>query len=371
MKILVLSPLPPPSGGIASWTKNILGYYSVKQKGLKLIHQNTAIKYREITNINMFSRIVGGYRSTISVIKNLLKNIAMLDIDVIHLTSSGSFALLKDLLILYIASKKSIPVVVHFHFGRIPQLVNNKNWEWYLLYKVIKKSNQVIVLDDTSYNLLCKEGFNNIANIANPISIKLELLSKELRLSEVSNYNIGRIVFIGHVVATKGVFELVRSCIELEDVKELVIIGSYETDIKNELEKLANVRDNGKWLNFTGNIDKENVYKELQQATILVLPSYTEGFPNVIIEAMAMGCPVIGTAVGAIPEMLDVKTDIPCGICVPPMNILELSSSIKTLLENKNLRDLFKERAIHKVLNSYTLDSLSKKYETLWFSCNQ
>ena len=63
----------------------------------------------------------------------------------------------------------------------------------------------------------------------------------------------------------------------------------------------------------------------LSASDVFVLPSYTEGFPNVIIEAMAMGKPIIATSVGAIPEMLDEG----CGVVVPPKDADSLQKALQ------------------------------------------
>ncbi len=329
--ILLISPLPPPVGGISTWTKNILKYYLTNNSDFIVNYQNSAISNKRITHVNSIERLIVGIINSLKIIRQFKKNIVKLSPNLIHLASSGSLSLFKDFFILKIASKHNIPLVIHFRFGRIPELAIKKNWEWFLIKIVIKRSAKVIVIDEKSFKVLFDLGFKNIVNIPNPISTKLEeIANKQLLLNKKIKGN--KIVFIGHIVKTKGVFELVKSCLLLPEDIELIFVGPYEESVKDELINLGKIKGDGKWMRFLGSLNHSELYKVLDNATALALPSYTEGFPNVIIESMAIGCPVIATNVGAIEEILDVTSQNPAGICVKVKNIKELSNAIFSLI---------------------------------------
>lgn len=365
MKLLLVSPLPPPIGGIASWTVNFLNYYSKNKNNWEIIHQNTAIKFRNITNINLLFRFYSGIRDTKNILTEFKSNLITFRPDVVHLTSSASLALIKDLLLTRVAKKRKISVIIHFHFGRIPELAMNKNWEWRLLCRVIKQSNTTIVIDEKSFTTLRGSGFNNVVNIPNPISCELEEIAKTNRSIHPKQIN-GKVIFVGHVISGKGIFELVKACVALTGVKELLIIGPFEDRIKDEIITLAKGRDQGNWLIFKGSLEKAEVLDHLRSASLLALPSYTEGFPNVVIEAMAMGCPVVATNVGAIPDMLDCLSEKPCGICVAPKNVDELKIAMNTLLRDSEKAKVMGENGKNRVLKHYIFSTISKHYEITW-----
>jgi glycosyltransferase involved in cell wall biosynthesis len=365
IKILLISPLPPPVGGIASWSVNFLNYYSKNQTKWEVIHQNTALTNRKITNTNIWNRLIGGIKDTCEIITNFSKNLDIIQPDIIHLTSSASLALLRDILLLHFVKRRKIPVIIHFRFGRIPTLANSKNWEWRLLCKVIHRSNKVIVIDQNSFETLLHVGFTNIVNIPNPISQELEEEAQNRKdLPNIRKK--GRIVFVGHVVPAKGIFELVEACTSINEVKELLIIGPYENVIKAELISVAKKRENGCWLRFLGTLGKDEVLHHLHISSILALPSYTEGFPNVIIEAMAMSCPVVATDVGAITEMLNTYNKNPCGICVKPKNVEELSSALSSLIRDPENAKRMGQNGIKRVLTNFTFTNVSQMYEKVW-----
>lgn len=365
IKVLLVSPLPPPTGGIASWSLNLLNFYENNISNFEISHQNTAINYRSITNKNLFKRVISGFKNTLSIIREFKKELKIVNPDLIHLTSSSSLALFKDLILIYIAKKEKISIITHFHFGRIPELSENKNWEWYLLKKVINRSDYIIVIDEKSFVILKNNGFNNIINIPNPISIELEDIARKQKNTCVRNKK-SSIVFVGHVIPYKGVYELVEACTFLNEVDQLLFVGPVEDKIKNELICLAKNRNNGEWLAFTGNIDKEGVLNYLVNAPILALPSYTEGFPYVVLEAMSMGCSVIGTKVGAIPEMLAIKSNKPCGLCVETKNVGQLIEAIKILICDTDTSKSMGNNGLCRVLENYTIGKIITLYEDMW-----
>ena len=365
MKILLIAPLPPPSSGIGSWTSNLLEYYSGNPGRFELIHQNTALKYRNILKNDFWNRWCIGVRESIRVICEAQRNIKTYSPDVIHLTSSASLALLKDFVILKMAGLKRIPLIIHWHFGRIPLLAKKNNWEWRLIHYLLRRIRSGIVIDPESYNTLIRYGFNNAVFVPNPVSLDVE--------KRISNNPGGEdqirqcsLLFAGHIIREKGVYELTKACTGIHGKIELRLVGPYEQSVKAELEKIADEKDNGNWLKFTGTLTNDQVLDQMINSQILVLPSYTEGFPYVVVEAMSMGCAVIATGVGAIPEILAGGTKAPCGICVPVKNAEKLGEAIEYLLRSPQIILEMGGRGVSRILENYTLDKVVLQYESLW-----
>ncbi|WP_180186099.1 glycosyltransferase family 4 protein [Acinetobacter sp. YH01008] len=371
MKVLLLSPLPPPVGGIATWTVNILKYYELKgqkESDVNIIHQNTAIRFRRITTLSFFSRLISGIldgaRAFIIFIYFLLKYRP----DVIHLTSSGSLGLWKDILFVYIAKLFNIPLTIHFRFGRIPEISKLNNWEWKILKKVISLSSSVIVLDDNSWNTLKDQGFKHIYTIPNPISDSVENVMNTQEDGIWNDKRVYRnILFVGHVTKNKGIFELVQSFSLLSNVDELILIGPFELEVKNQIIELAGIKSDK--ITFTGALDKVEVLNAMKRATVLVLPSYTEGFPNVIIEAMAMQCPVVATKVGAVATMLNDGHSNPAGLVVEPKNVQALTEALDFMISKPDQAKKIADNAYWKVKSEYTLEKVCRQYEKVWTNC--
>lgn len=363
MKIFLLSP-SSPTGGIASWTQNILEY--IEEKNIQyLVHIDTSVKFKTQTNKNQLIRIISGCIDTLLLMTKFVLMYFKHKPTKIHITSSASLSLFKDLIFIIIQKTFRVKCIFHFRFGRIPELSRKKNWEWKLLSFIILHSYKTIVIDTTSYKTLKKEKkfSNNIVLIPNPCSQKI----KSIALIEILPKRQGEYIFVGHVVKNKGVFELVQAFCEIPYNYHLTIIGPYEKKIKDELFYIAQKKKNGNWLSIIGNKDKEFIYDEMSTVNALILPSYTEGFPNVILEAMACGCPIIATNVGAISEMLDTNTENESsGICISPYSINEIKKAVIKLGNCEKGCLIYGLKGKQKVLKNYTLEKIYPMYESLW-----
>lgn len=365
MKVLLVSPLPPPVGGIASWTVNLLEYIKQNSDHVDLLHVNSAVKGISITNVSKFKRFIFGISNSFRIYNLVRKSIVINKPCVIHLTTSSSLALFKDYFLIKLAEKWKIPVVVHWRFGRIPFLASQCNWEWNLLKALIKRSSLSIVIDSKSYKTLFEAGFRNLVNIPNPLGITVEQKSRDL-LGKSLNKQRGQLIYVGHIIKSKGIYELVEACSYLPQIKKLILIGPSEKEVIKELRTLADRRENGVWLKLIGELTKGQVLEYMSRTPVLVLPSLSEGFPNTVLEGMAMGCAIVATDVGAIPEMIDIHGSNPCGICVPPQHAERLKEAILELFQKPSKAENMGKNGIERVLKNYTMKEIVEQYLNIW-----
>lgn len=365
MKIILVSPYSEHLvGGIINWTKYIINYHREHDGDvdLQLLNNENAVQVMGATG--PIKRLVNGLGNYIPVCRQFKKKIAEEHIDVAHICTSASFGLIRDLLIVNAARKKGVKTIVHMHFGRIPQILKTKGWERSLFLKLIRRIDCAIVMDRASFESLHDAGFKNVCFLPNPLS---EDVRKIIEKQGVLKREARKIVFAGHVVASKGVFELVEACREIEDVK-LELLGKLTTDdVKDKLLAMAG-ENASEWLNISGNMPFEEVIKAMMSCAVFVLPSYSEGFPNVILEAMACGCPIVSTPVGAMPEMLNVDGVKPCGVCVPVRNSEALREAISKILDNPTEADRLGENARIRVDEMYAIPKVWEQLLGIWKS---
>jgi|694.fasta_scaffold114075_2 colanic acid/amylovoran biosynthesis glycosyltransferase len=106
------------------------------------------------------------------------------------------------------------------------------------------------------------------------------------------------------------------------------------------------------YVNFAGAVDQEHILEVYRDADIFVLPSFAEGLPVVLMEAMAMGIPCVTTAITGIPELIQHRQN---GLLVPASDVEGLAAAIQELLENPQFCHQMREAARNKVLEDYDL----------------
>ena len=270
--------------------------------------------------------------------------------------------MIKDYILIKRARRKGVKSVIHFHFGRIPELSKKMNWEWKCIVSVMKTVDVAITMDKASTKTLEQVGFTNVKYCPNPLTVNvLSCIERNKDIFACPR----KIVYVGHVIPTKGVYELVKACAKCDDIS-LKMVGKVQPNTKIELISLAKGCNNAEWLEFTGEIPHEKVIAEILSSSIFVLPSYTEGFPNVVLEAMACSRPIVATSVGAIPEMLDINSHEPCGIIIPAKDVDALYSAISLLLNNPQMAKDLSINAYKRVIDTYAIDKVWKILESIW-----
>lgn len=143
------------------------------------------------------------------------------------------------------------------------------------------------------------------------------------------------LLYVGRVVKDKGINELVRVFNRLEEKKIiswLVLVGSYEDDlnpIASDVRKLISNHPRILTLGF-----QNDVRPYFSIANLLVFPSYREGFPNVVMQAGAMGIPAIVSNINGCNEIIQEGKN---GLLIIPQNEKDLEQKLRGYIQNPNL----------------------------------
>lgn len=370
MKVLFCSPyLDTPgvvSGGLNQWGRYMVSYYKGDGKGDVKLYPSSFDRhiYLSSGDVPFWKRIFSGIKEQSAAVRKAKKLMKAERPDVVHICTSAEFGLIKDLLLINAAKRIGAKTAVHLHFGRTPDLLKNNNWESKLFRRVLRNCDVAIAMNHPTMEALKLNGFENARYLPNPLSLSIinQVKEYEGKIERQSN----QILYVGHVARTKGVYELVEACTKIKGIK-LRIVGKCPTVDKENLLKIACSKGNCKWIEFVGEVSHDQVLKEFFEAGVFAFPSYSEGFPNVILEAMACGCPIASSNVGAIPEMLDIE-GTPCGLCYEPKSSEEVLRTLLTLIYDEKQKLLLSDRAKARVNAMYAIPKVWEQMVNIWRS---
>ena len=345
LNVLLLSPLPPPAGGIASWTKRYLKWSESSDLNVEIV--NTAVTGKRLTKINGKRNLIDEISRTKNIMTILKKKIINNRPNLVHINSScGKFGIIRDYLFALLIKEKGIRIIVHYRCN-IEDQIGKKNVQLFFFKKLAKAANLNLVLNTPSKEFLEKETRCSSTLVPNFIDD-----SFQIKKNRKINNSVKKILFVGHVQKTKGAIEIIETAKYFPDFT-FTLAGP----VSNEISQL-NLPKN---IELIGEINKSKVIDLLDESDIFLFPSYTEGFANALLEAMAMGLPVIATGVGANLDMLENHG----GIIVQKKKHQDIVKAIKKL-ENKHVREKMSIWNIEKVHSHYFIDSVMEQLIELY-----
>lgn len=231
---------------------------------------------------------------------------------------------------------------------------------------VLKNADAVIALTEDmkkEIEMICNK---NVFVIPNGIDIKrFKNLSKEnirKRLKITNDEKI--IIFVGRLEDIKGVkylIEAMKSIKQKDKNIKLMLVGDGED--RGKLERLVKELDLEENVIFIGKVPNEKVPEYMVVSDVFVLPSLSESFGIVNLEAMASGLPIVATKVGGLPEIIK---DGENGFLVEPKNTKEITEKVLLLLEDIELNKRIAEKNKEEV-KKYSWGNVAEKLEEVYF----
>jgi glycosyltransferase involved in cell wall biosynthesis len=249
------------------------------------------------------------------------------------------------------------PKIFHFHG------ISVDFYKRYFLSRLILKNiaNRYICLTKLMEREMIELGFpkNKIIVLPNGVNTRLFHPSKERKDNLV--------LFVGRISREKGLHVLLKSLAYFKKSTNLVIIGPPSWDLEyfeNAIRLIREENKRGKHkVTYLCAQDHRNMIEWYRKASILVLPSFREGLPVVILEALACETPVVTTNVGGIPEVL---CNSEGGIMVPPNEVTKLAEAIQFLLDNENIRTKFGRQGRELVIKNFSIDAVVKELHKIY-----
>jgi len=176
-----------------------------------------------------------------------------------------------------------------------------------------------------------------------------------------------KLVYVGRLLRTKGLFEVIDALAELKRAGRqfnLCIAGGGPD--QGELMVATEHADLKDRVQFLGSVFAEEKCRLWLESDLFVLPSYMEGLPYSLLEAMAAGCVPVTTPVAAIP---DVMRDGEHGLFVPARNAGALAIAVAALDDDRERLIRMAEAARRRVLEQYTVARLADDFRKLYSGC--
>jgi len=171
-----------------------------------------------------------------------------------------------------------------------------------------------------------------------------------------------RLVYIGRLDREKGLYETlqaIRLAGEL-GVDARITIGGGGAE-EGRLKRYAQALGLASKVTFAGPVFGEDKVRLLAGSDVMVLPSYSEGLPYALLEAMAGGVPVIATPVGAIP---DVVTHDIHGFLVPPRDAKAIAEALAVLAGDRERISWMSRACRRRIRAAYSIDRVAAQFAT-------
>lgn len=374
-KVLLLGPTPPPIGGISRYCEDIMMDSHLKVDwDITFFDITIPRHFRPITYINrkspnIFSRdgILNTFRQIFWVwnrtreFENLM---ASGQYDIAHITSCTGWGFWRNALHTYYAKRHKIKVFWHI-LGAIDDFWRNgTKWRQYFIRRFLNMADIHVVQSNGLREITSQYTHKPVIAIYNGVPIDQWAPPDGYAHSNPGKKKV-RIITLGVLSHRKGYYDLInvakRICPDFPQL-EFVFVGSGEIEKFRKLLRDEKVDD---WITAAGMVNDEELIRLLQTADIFAFPTYAEGQPIALLEAMAAGLPVITTPVGSIAEFIKKQN----GLLMKPGDLNALEKHIITLVKSPELRESMGRQNVRdaeeKFSKQRTMKEIGQTYESL------
>ena len=246
----------------------------------------------------------------------------------IHIHTSRKALFFKDVLLARRIRKRCKgKILMTVHVGDISTVFHNETTKKYLIGLMNRSVDTVLFLSEKMKRQFTDAGLDEsqAAVLYNFFNIK------SIAPEEKGHRSTPQLLYIGSINREKGIIELLEAAHSIDVDFHLHLCGTIiEESIRPRFEEL--VKQLEQKVSYHGYVGKDKKEALLTSADILILPSYREGLPIAILEAMATSCGIISTPVGAIPEIISSDN----AILIEPRDVGQLKNAIESLLNNND-----------------------------------
>ncbi|MGZ8391248.1 MAG: glycosyltransferase [Gemmatimonadales bacterium] len=261
---------------------------------------------------------------------------------------------------------RGTPVVVSLRGSDVPGYdLHNSSLQWAhrllspLTRWIWQRADRVVAVCD-SLGQLALRTLPDLRYIVVPNGVDLALFHPERTPRTPSNRI--RCLAVARLIERKGLGDLIRALALLERGRfEVEIVGGGADQLV--LQDLANRLGVAEEVRFLGPLPRVEVAERYRAADLFTLPSSAEAFGNVFAEALASGLPIVGSATGGIPDLVEHGSN---GLLVPPGDVQSLAGAIRYLADDPELRTEMALRNRAKAETTLEWEQVTRRYHSLY-----
>lgn len=343
MNVCVVTALTKPGskqfGGIGSWARKLIDSSILKAAGVNITIVDTSMSLQRCESQR--KSVPDELRRTIRIFKALCATFKTKQ-DIYHINSNCSnLGLIRDWLCSVMVLLRKKKYVTMFHCDISSYSFNLVSY--FCLKMFVKHASANFVLNKHSEDYIESHFFEK--SIFMPLFVSNDELKYIDSLHEVPRAN-DKIIYVGRISKAKGSDFLIDLAKELSQYK-FVLIGSISDNLDKGIPENVILK---------GVLGKEDVLSELKSSSLFVFPSRSEGFPNVILEAMISKLPVISSDCGATSLMLDSKG----GIIIKEYELEKWVMAIRAIMGDSLRRSEMGELNYNKCISCFSETSVMK-----------
>jgi glycosyltransferase involved in cell wall biosynthesis len=345
IKVLQLGPALDVRGGITTVEQHICDYLAPY---VSMRHVATMDQGPKLGRALVFARAILSLRRALESIDPCIVHI--------HFASSGST--LRKLILAGMVTRAGRPLVLHAHGGyfdqfhrRLPSGLRR------VVNGILQRANVLIALSPRwrdFYVNECELSPSQVVVLPNPVRWSPEVPDRSGRRHV-------QFLFLGRMCETKGTYDLVNAFLTLPDAvrarARLTLAGDGDLEAIRKLAAPA-----GDQVTVLSWIDSAERERLLAQSDVFVLPSYNEGVPMSLLEAMASGLPAIVTPVGGMPDVLRHGVE---GQMVEPAHVAELSAAMARFVTDEAER-LASGRRAHERARAFEIHAYARRLADIY-----
>jgi glycosyltransferase involved in cell wall biosynthesis len=336
-RILHIGPLPPPVGGMQLNVQRFLRSPVARTFAITNINPDVLGKLR----FSGWARLVLNILNCIVLVAQLVCKLISARPALVHIRTSSFAGFYEKSILSMIARLAGQPVIMHIHGGGFNDFYRNSGWIGkHLIRYCLDLNDTIVVLSDHMYQLFRRLGVEDkkLVIVENSVYMPSRTVwdqTKTLRQADRNTKT--RVLFLNRIAEEKGVRELLEAAKQLacRHPNVTFCLAGPETELLRSVREQIYHDGLEERFETPGEVSGARKERMFLDSDIYVLPSYVEGMPIGLLEAMSYGLPSVATTVGGIPSMIEDEEN---GLLIPPRNVSALVEALERLLGDYELR---------------------------------